>query len=205
MENDNLNKIDTNESPNVEQELERMKQQYALLQEELRQQRIADEKLLFEVANSRLAAWQKKQTRAIWLTLAILVASAITITCKDGSSLLGIISAWGILAFISFNFFCQRKAYRRCKTLAEVVETMAYVNSISPEPWKYRLPKAIGAVLLCVIFLAATSDGSDDFFVHTIILFGITIPIGYFAAKRAKKKQDRLFDGIENIINKQQK
>lgn len=204
MENDNLNKIDTNEGPNVEQELERMKQQYALLQEELRQQRIADEKLLFEVANSRLAAWQKKQTRAIWLTLAILVASAITITCKDGSSLLGIISAWGILAFISYNFFSQRKAYRRCKTLAEVVETMAYVNSISPEPWKYRLPKAIGAVVLGVIFIAETSDDSNEF-VRTICVLGFTILVGYFVGKKAKKKQDRLFDGIENIINKQQK
>lgn len=202
MENDNLNKIDIDESPNVEQELERMRQQYALLQEELRQQRIADEKLLFEVANSRLAAWQKKQTRAIWLTLAILVAAAITITCKDGASLLGIISAWGMLAFISFNFLSQRKAYRCCKTLAEVVETMAYVNSISPEPWKYRLPKAIAAAVLTVIFIAETSDGSDDFFVHTIILFGITIPVSYLVAKRAKKKQDRLFDGIDNIIHK---
>lgn len=204
MENDNLNKIDTNESPNVEQELERMKQQYALLQEELRQQRIADEHLLFEVANSRLAAWQKKQTRAIWLTLAILVASAITITCKDGASLLGIISAWGILAFISFNFFCQRKAYRRCKTLTEVVETMAYVNSISPEPWKYRLPKAIGATVLGVIFIAETSDDSNEF-VRLICVMGFTILVGYFVGKKSKKKQDRLFDGIENIINKQQK
>lgn len=204
MENDNLNKIDTNEGPNVEQELERMKQQYALLQEGLRQQRIADEKLLFEVANSRLAAWQKKQTRAIWLTLAILVASAITITCKDDSSLLGIISAWGILAFISFNFFCQRKAYRRCKTLAEVVETMAYVNSISPEPWKYRLPKAIGAAVLGVIFIAETSDDSNDF-VRTICVVGFTILVCCFVGKKSKKKQDRLFNGIENIINKQQK
>lgn len=204
MENDNLNKIDTNEGPNVEQELERMKHQYALLQEELRQQRIADEKLLFEVANSRLAAWQKKQTRSIWLTLAILVASAITITCKDDSSLLGIISAWGILAFISYNFFSQRKAYRRCKTLAEVVETMAYVNSISPEPWKYRLPKAIGAVVLGVIFIAETSDDSNEF-VRTICVLGFTILVGYFVGKKSKKKQDRLFDGIENIIYKQQK
>lgn len=204
MENDNLNKIDTNEGPNVVQELERMKHQYALLQEELRQQRIADEKLLFEVANSRLAAWQKKQTRSIWLTLAILVASAITITCKDGSSLLGIISAWGILAFISFDFFCQRKAYRRCKTLAEVVETMAFVNSMSPEPWKYRLPKAIGAVVLGVIFIAETSDDSNEF-VRTICVLGFTILVGYFVGKKSKKKQDRLFDGIENIIYKQQK
>lgn len=201
MENDNLNKIDTNESPNVEQELERMKQQYALLQEELRQQRIADEKLLFEVANSRLAAWQKKQTRAIWLTLAILIAAAITITCRGNSSLLAIITAWGIVALIFYNFFSQRKAYRRCKALAEVVETMAYVNTISPEPLKVRLPKVIGMAILGVVFIAETSDGITDF-VHTICLTGFVSLVCYFVGKKAKKKQDRLFNGIDNMIHK---
>lgn len=191
MENDNLN---------IEQELDQMKQQYALLQEELNQQHIADEKLLFETANNRLRDWQKRQIKAIALVPLIFIPSVIMITVRNGDPII-IIAAWGMMSIFAYHFFSQRKAYQRCTTLEEVVDTMAYINSITPEPMKVRLPKSFIMLFFCFLLIFKSSDN----WIRPLILVTCTILVSLHAGRKEQKKQRQLFKGIEDIIEEGKK
>lgn len=191
MANDNLN---------IEQELDQMKQQYALLQEELNQQHIADEKLLFETANNRLRDWQRRQIKAIALVALIFIPSVILITVRNGDPII-IIAAWGMMSILAYHFFSQRKAYRRCKTLEEVVDTMAYINSITPEPLKVRLPKSFIMLFFGFLLIFKSSDN----WIQPLILVTCTILVSLHAGRKEQKKQRQLFKGIEDIIEEGKK
>lgn len=191
MENDNLN---------IEQELDQMKQQYALLQEELNQQHIADEKLLFETANNRLRDWQRRQIKAIALVALIFIPSVILITVRNGDPII-IIAAWGMMSIFAYHFFSRRKAYQRCTTLEEVVDTMAYINSITPEPLKVRLPKSFIMLFFGFLLIFKSSDN----WIQPLILVTCTILVSLHAGRKEQKKQRQLFKGIEDIIEEGKK
>ncbi len=191
MENDNLN---------IEQELDQMKQQYALLQEELNQQRIADEKLLFEAANSRLCAWQKRQIRAIALLAVIFIPLTIYITILQKIPTRGIVAFWGVIAFLFYIFYSWRKAYRRCTTLEEVVDTMAYINSITSEPKKIRILKAVVGLAILLMLISIYDD-----WVKPVIIITSCFLFSIFANWRVKKKQRQTFKDIEDLIEENKK